>query len=302
MTAALIKLHVSVLLAGFTGLFGKWIGMTEYPIVWWRVALTVAMMIPFMALRGRLRRYSVRNTLLMLGVGALQCLHWVLFYASIQKSTVSVALVCISLLGLFTALLSPVLLRTRFSGIEVLLGLLCVAGVALIFHFDTQYRLGITIGVISSFLSAVNVVLNKKINGPFPKDILFTYEMIGGLIALTVCGPLIVQVFPAPEFVPHGWDLFGLCMLAFWGTVVLYIIQLQALAVVTAFTVNISLNLEPVYSIILASIFLGESKEYTWSFYTGLAIILLSVALQTLRIARADRPWLLSSKKERKIS
>lgn len=286
MTLALVKLHISIILAGFTGLFGKWISLNEVPLVWWRLLIVVTIVYSFLRIGGKFFLPPWRRVLALFGVGSLQCFHWVLFYASIQASTVSVALVCISLMGFFSAVLSPLILKTRWSPREFLLSGITILGVALIFHFDTQYRLGIAIGVVSSFVASLFVVYNKKVGITGSTSLTFFYEMLGGFFFVTLAAPLFLTFFPADQLVPHGWDIFNLFLLAFFCTVVLYIIQLQALRVVSAFTVNLSLNLEPIYSIILASLFLGESKDYTASFYIGLSLILLSVALQTFFIMR----------------
>ena len=124
------------MLAGFTGVFGKLISLGEIPLVWWRLALVLAILCPALALTGRLSRPSRRSQAAAFGAGGLQCLHWVLFYASIKLSTVSVALVCISLMGFFSALFSPSLLGSRWSAREFLHSGISVAGIALIFHFD----------------------------------------------------------------------------------------------------------------------------------------------------------------------
>ncbi len=289
MTQALLKLHISILLAGFTGVFGKWIGLSEVPLVWWRVLMVVAITYPLLVWMGEFSRQTLRNTLTMFGVGALQLLHWVLFYASIQKSTVSVALVCISLMGFFTAVLSPVILKTKWSAREFLFSGITIAGIALIFHFDSRYRLGIGLGVASSAIASLFVICNKKINRSFKPSLLFFYEMCGGFLFVTLASPILLRFFPAPTLLPDGRDFFNLFLLAFFCTVILYIIQLQALEIVSAFTVNLSLNLEPVYSIILAALFLGEAKDFTPAFYLGLSLIILSVALQTLATAREAR-------------
>ena len=286
MRTALLKLHVSIFLAGFTGVFGKLIQLDEVPLVWWRLLLVALIMYPLLRIGRRFRTLPLRQTLVLFGVGGLQCLHWVLFYASIKLSSVSVALVCISLMGFFTAILSPAILRTPWSLREFVYSGITIAGIALIFHFDTRYRLGIAVGVVSSAVAALFVVCNKKVAHVHESGLLFFYEVIGGLALLTLFQPFIPGRTADGFRLPGGWDFLNLFLLAFFCTVVLYVIQFQALRQVSAFTVNLSLNLEPVYSIILAALFLGEAKDFTSSFYLGLALIVLSVALQTLHVLR----------------
>lgn len=287
MRAALLKLHVSVLLAGFTGVFGKWIQLNEVPLVWWRMLIVVLILYPLLRLRGVYRPLATRReTLTLWGIGGLQMLSWVLFYGSIKASSVSVALVCISLMGFFTAVLSPPMLGTRWSAREFVFSSLAVLGIALIFHFDTHYRLGITLGVLAAAISALLVVCNKKVGHAYDPGLLFYHEIFGGFLLITLFQPLYLHFMPDDLHLPGGWDFFNLFLLAFLCTVGMYTLQLQALARVSAFTVNLTYNLEPIYSIILATLFLGESKDFTPSFYAGLSCILLSVALQTLAVLK----------------
>lgn len=248
--------------------------------------MVCAVMGAYLRLRRQLRLPSFRRTMALWGVGALQCTHWVLFYASIRLSNVSVALVCISLMGFFSAVLSPIILGAKWSAKEFVFSGITIAGIALIFHFDTHYRLGITVGVVSSLVASLFVVCNKKVTGTLPAVEMFFHEMVGGLLYLTLLMPAYLRVFPPASLTPTGSDAVYLLLLAILCTVVLYILQLQALELVSAFTVNLSLNLEPVYAIILAALFLGEAEEFTVSFYLGLSLIILSVALQTVSIMR----------------
>lgn len=289
MKTALVKLHISIVLAGFTGVFGKWIRLNEIPLVWWRLVMVTLILYPALRGAGIFRTLPFRRALTLFGVGALQGLHWILFYASINLSTVSVALVCISLMGFFSAILSPLILKTKWSLREFVYSGITIAGIVLIFHFDTRYRLGIAVGVVSSAVASLFVVCNKLVGGRQDSSLTFLYEMVGGLILVSLAFPAYLALNPDEWRLPGGWDFFNLFLLSFFCTIVLYIIQLQALRKVSAFTVNLSLNLEPIYSIILASLFLGESKDFTPSFYLGLSLILLSVALQTLHVLRERR-------------
>ncbi len=291
MKIALVKLHISVLLAGFTGLFGKWVSLPEIPLVWWRLLLTVLLLYPYYrATRAaRAREEALPARTLLYAIGGLQALHWILFYASIKLSTVSVALVCISLMGFFTALLSPLIMGTRFSAREFVYSGLTVLGIALLFHFDTRYRAGIAVGVVSSAVATLFVILNKKHAARFDSTGVFFHEIFGATLLLTLVMPAYFHFSGQAPGLPSTRDFLFLLVLAGLCTVVLYIIELQALRDVSAFTVNLSLNLEPVYSIILAALFLGEAKDFTVAFGAGLFLILLSVALQTLHVLRGKK-------------
>ena len=163
MKEAFIKLHISIILAGFTGLFGKLITLNEGLLVWYRMLFAAIMLFIILWGSGKLKRTSFREVLKIAGTGLLLGLHWVFFYGSIKAANVSIGVVCFSLVGFFTALLEPLIIGRRVSVKELLFSLVTVCGIVLIFQFDTRYRTGIIIGVISSALAALCTITNKKV-------------------------------------------------------------------------------------------------------------------------------------------
>lgn len=279
---AFIQLHLSVLLAGFTGLFGKLITLHEVDIVWYRMFFTSVILLVFTGLP----KIERRKLLQLAACGALLGLHWMLFYGSIKASNVSIGVICFSLVGFFTAFIEPVVYKRRISWVEVLFSLITVAGLLFVFSFDAKYRYGILIGVFSSFVCALYVTLNKKVStGVKGRAVLF-YQMAAGLLLVTAIDPLYLMVFPAPHSVlviPEGSNLWWMLCHALFCTVGMYLLQIQALRGLSAFTVNLTYNLEPCYTIIIAFIVFGEAREVNFSFYVGIALILTSVLLQTWR-------------------
>ena len=150
MRKALLQLHVSVFLAGFTGVLGKLIVLNEALLVWYRIAITVLSLFLLLVGKKQLTRIPFTRLAELTGIGALIALHWVCFYGSIRLSNVSIGLVCFASVGLFTAILEPLFTKKPFSIIEFGLGLLSLLGIFLIFHFDTQYRSGILMGLFSA--------------------------------------------------------------------------------------------------------------------------------------------------------
>ena len=234
----------------------------------------------------RLEKTTWREILKIAGAGLLLGSHWVFFFGSIKASNISVGVVCFSLVGFFTAFFEPLINRHRISVREVLFSLLTLAGILLIFHFDTHFRLGIGMGIISSALAALFTITNKRVGVRHQASTMLLYEMIGGCIWLTCCMPVYLHFFPVESVLPVASDLLYLLLLASVCTIGLYLLQIIVLQTVSAFTVNLSYNLEPVYSIILAILFFGEAKELNTAFYTGLSIIILSVVMQTLCVVR----------------
>ena len=281
-----LLLHLSVFIAGFTGVLGRLITLDSAVLVWWRMAAAALLMWGFLALRKQLNRYKINDVLQMGGVGMLLCLHWVFFYASIKASNVSIGVVCFSLVGFFTALLEPIINRHRFSGREFLFSLLTILGIYLIFQFDARYRLGILLGVVSSALYALFAIVNQRVGKHYEPKNMLLWEMVGGLFGLSCLIPIYNQLLPVGRLYPVGMDYPYLAFMVVVCTIGLCLLQIIVLQKIPAFTVNLTYNLEPVYSIILSMFIFSEYKELNASFVIGIALIILSVVLQTVSTIR----------------
>lgn len=286
MKKALIQLHVAVFLAGFTAILGKLITLNEGLLVWFRLLITVIILGTILLFKKQLIRIPFKDLLKITGTGTIVALHWVTFYGSVKYANVSVALVCFSASGFFTAFFEPLLTKTKISFVELGLGLLAIAGIYIIFDFHPQYTVGIIFGMVSAIGSAIFPIFNKKLLLSYSPRILTFYELGGGLLALTVLVPVYLLLFPANYYMPTATDWLLLVVLAWLCTVISFELQLSALQKVSAFTASLTYNLEPVYGIILAFIFFRENENLKPAFYLGVALILLAVVLQMLRIRR----------------
>jgi drug/metabolite transporter (DMT)-like permease len=289
MKNALVKLHIAVFLWGFTGVLGRLISLNEGLLVWYRMAITVATLFFLMKRRGELQKVTGKRRLQLVGIGGLIALHWVFFYGSIKYSNVSIGLTCLSSAGLFTALLDPLTSKKKIEIREVLLGLIAIAGIYLIFHFDPSYRVGVIIGIISTLLSSIFSIMNKKqVEDTAPKTMML-YELGGGFIILTLLMPFYLWLFPTQHLYPNVSDTIWLLLLSWICTILAMDLSLQALKRVSAFTQNLTLNLEPVYGIVLAFVVYKENRYLSDEFYIGFGLILLAVILQMLRIIHSNR-------------
>lgn len=286
MKKALIQLHIAVFLAGFTAILGKLITLNEGLLVWYRLLITVVTLGLILFIRKQVQRISIKDVIKIAGVGAIVAIHWVTFYGSIKYANVSVALVCFSATGFFTALFEPLIIRRQISLIEILLGLMAIAGIYIIFDFHPQYKTGIIFGIISAMGSALFPIFNKRLLHRIKPRTLMFYELGGGLIALTLIVPLYLLQFPASYYLPTTTDWLWLLVLAWFCTVLSFDLQLNALKKISAFTANLTYNLEPVYGIILAFIFFKENEQLKNQFYIGVSLILLAVIFQMIRVAR----------------
>jgi len=235
-----------------------------------------------LSIRKQLQRLPAKEVSKLAGVGILLTLHWVFFYGSIKAANVSIGVVCFSLSGVFTAIFDPLIHRRRIKIKEMLFSALTLIGISLIFHFDVRYRLGIALGTVSSALAALFIIANKQVSTRHSSTTILFYEMVSGFLFLSVLIPFFLcfssEIFPLPN---ASNSVYILC-LAVFCTIGLYTLQTQALRKISAFTVNLSYNLEPLYTIVLAMIIFGEEKELNFAFYIGLGLIVLSVVLQTL--------------------
>ena len=279
MKEAFIKLHVSVLIAGATGIFGRLISLNEGLLVWYRMLFATVMFLLWML--GKLKRVSFRDVCKIGSVGMLLAIHWLFFYGSIKVSNVSIGVVCLSLMSFFTALFEPLINRHRISLGEIACSLIGVLGIILIFHFDTRYRLGIGMGILSSALASLFTICNKKVSVGYTSSTMLMYEMGGGFLGLSCLLPLYLSFFPVASILPSLIDFVYLLLFASVCTVLLYILQIQVLKKISAFTFNLTYNLEPIYSIIAAMFLFHEAKELNASFYVGLGLILFSVLLHS---------------------
>jgi len=301
MKKAFIQLHIAVLLAGLTGVLGRLISLNEGLLVWYRLLLTAPSLwvLAFLRKPGTRRRQrgmdgpargtvriDRRDMWRIFGIGGIAALHWVAFYGSIKYSNVSVGLLCFSAIGFFTALIEPLVLRHRVDVVELLLGLLVIVGIFFIFQVDAHFKTGILIGLLSALLGSLFPVLNKRILKRVSPENVTLYELTGGFLVLSLLMPFYLYLFPASSLIPGWQDWIWLLVLAWACTVLAFNLSMSALQHISAFTVNLSYNLEPVYGILLAFVLFREDKYLNKGFYIGFCLILLSIILQTVRLRR----------------
>ena len=289
MKNTLLKLHLAVLIGSATGLFGKLISMHALPRSCWRTAGAAALIAVILFFKQSIEKISLKHFLEMSSAGAFIALHWVFFYASIKASNISIGVICYSLLGFFTSILEPLINKKKFSYRDFFYSLLTLIGILLIFQLDIKFRLGIILGIISTFLASFYSIISKRLDARqiCSSSSLLLHEMIGGTVVLAIVCIGYGLIHPDITFIPDNiTDVIMLFLLASVCTALMYFLILQVLKNVSAFTVGLTYNLEPVYSIIFAILFFGESNELGLGFYSGLMLIILSVGLQTLDVIR----------------
>jgi len=285
-TKVLIMLHTAVFLAGWTGIFGRLISLGGLPLVWYRMMVSVVTLFLVLAVAGKLHRTEWPAIVRIAGCGVVLAVHWVAFFASIQTSNVSIGVACIATSCFFTTLLDPLINRKHIVWVEVLISFIAIAGILLIFSLDVRYRLGIALGLLSAAMYSLFSILNINVAKRTGEDsaTMLLYELIGGVLFLTLVMPVAARLSGGPV-VPSRGDGLWLLLLGSIFTIIPFLFQLHAMRVLSAFTVNLAYNLEPVYSIAFAALLFGELREVGPSFWAGVALIVISVLIQTYRVS-----------------
>lgn len=277
-TLAHLQIHTAVLLFGLTGILGDLIDLPKSTLVWWRMGLTALSLLVLPRLVKRVREIPKKDRWRMFGIGMLVAVHWVTFFGAIALTNVSVTLACLATTSFFTAILEPILLGTRMKWYELMLGILVVPGVALIYQSSDFAFSGILVALSSAVLAATFSILNKKLVARHDAIAMTFLELGSGFIGLCVVLPFFYGFSPESGFFPQGIDWLWLAILTFGCTSFAYVISLRALRELSTFTVNLTINLEPVYTIVLAFFLLNEHQELGPGFYVGASVIILAVA------------------------
>jgi drug/metabolite transporter (DMT)-like permease len=282
------QLHFCVLLWGFTSILGKLISLTALQLVWWRMLLVALALLLVPKVWRELRGTSARRIGAYAGIGVLVALHWLTFYSAVKLANASVAATCMALAPVFLAVMEPWLAHRRFDARELLLGIAVVPGVALIVGgVPGAMRLGVAVGVLSAAFCASFGALNKRMTRGGGALTITCLELGAGCIFLT----FVTAVWHGEGtfVVPDLRDAALLVTLAFACTLLPFALSLAVLRQLSAYTVQLATNLEPVYAIILAIILLGEQHQLDGWFYLGVAVILGTVFAHPLLARRPLR-------------
>lgn len=271
-----LLLHFIVFIFGFTAILGKLITLPSEVLVWYRVLIGVAGIF-FVLLFGKVSFSLTKQQLFQyLLVGILIAIHWVTFFESVKQSNVSVALAAISSATLFTSLLEPLLFKRSFRSYEIVFGLLIITGLFLIFNFETKYKLGLFLGIISAFFASCFTV----INGIFVKNnnakIISIYELIGAFSVLSIY-IFFNSSITLSSFILTYSNFFYLLLLGIVCTTFAFVASVNVMKELSPFTVSLTINLEPVYGIVIAFLLFGDSEKMTAGFYAGTILILFTL-------------------------
>jgi drug/metabolite transporter (DMT)-like permease len=276
-----LKLHFIVIILGFTAILGRLTEVSTLGVVFYRTLLAASGMLLVAFFQKKNLKITPKEALPLLGVGAIMSFHWICFFGSARASTVAVSLVTFSTTSFFTSIVEPMVRKTKISWVEVFLGVLVVLGMYFVFAFEGKYIVGILIGLVGALLATVFSVINAQFAQKYDAQIVTFYEMLGAFGAMWIYIPVIIFALPNEHFqlTPTHYDWLWIAILGLVCTVYPYIEMMQLLKKISAFTLNLSINMEPIYGILMAYFIFGESEKMTSGFYIGGILILLSVVL-----------------------
>ena len=292
--SAQLRLQFIVLLWGFTGVLGKLITIDAIPLVWFRVLVAAVVLFTILKIRNISLNINRKDLMMLLGIGVIIGLHWMAFFGAIKVSNVAVALSTLSTGALFSAFLEPIFFKRKINLSEIILAVVVSCCILLIYNAKPEYWLGIVLGVICSFLSALFSVFNGKIHAKFPAQKIMFYEMLGGW--LIVCMFLPFMGGMDMVFDVSWQDLGLLLLLGSLFTAYPMIESVNLMKYISPFTLLLNVNLEPVYGIILAWLIFGESEEMTPLFYIATAIMVLAIVTNVILKKQTGKPFLVKWK------
>jgi drug/metabolite transporter (DMT)-like permease len=274
----LLLLHITVFIWGFTAILGALISVSAYELVWYRMLIASISLLAYEYFWNKNKpKIDRKKQFILLGIGGIVALHWFFFYHSIKTSTISVALVCLSSTALFTSFMSPIFNKnTKISLVDLFIALLIIVGIVFIFSFETQYTEGIIYGLIASFCAALFTILNEIEVQDLPASTIGSYQMLGGFLCLSAYLAL-TNDQNKYQFAISISDFGYLLLLGTVCTALAYVTGVAVMKELSAYTVVLTTNLEPVYGIVLAVLIFGKRELMTSGFYQGAAIILLAV-------------------------
>lgn len=269
-----LALQGIVLLFSLTAIFGKLIQLPVAYMVTYRT-FAAATIIGILFFIKRPEKLSTKHLRHLLPIGAVLGIHWLLFFGSARLASVSLSLITISTTTFFTSILEPIVKKHKWNIQEMLLGILIVCGMGLIFQAESVHAVGICVGLLSAFMGAIYMTANSVVSKKY-KSMTVNFLQLSG--AFLVCLPVALWYQPRMQLIiPTSTDIIYLALLSILCTVVPYLILINLLSRLSAFTVNLSINLEPIYGMLLAVALFGEEEQMKPGFYIGAAIILFAV-------------------------
>ena len=277
----ILLMHFVILIFGFTGILGKLITIEAIPLVFWRTLIGGGAIYVWLKMRRKVSKKSAADVMKMGGIGLLVAIHWITFFASIKISNVSVALTMLATSPMFIGFLEPLIFKRKIDWKELTVAGVVLIGVGTIFSFDTTYHEGMILGIISAFFASLFATFNGVLIKTHDASNISLVELLSASAAIFILLFFTGEV-NGDLFVLSGQDWFWITILALVATSFAFIAFTSVMKVLTPFTTSVAINLEPIYSIILAVIIFGDEEIMGPRFYIGASIIIGAVMLNTI--------------------
>jgi drug/metabolite transporter (DMT)-like permease len=288
-----LKLHFIVFLWGFSAILGKLVEIPALEMIVYRAFLACIGLAIVIGLTKGTFQLTKEQLIRLLLIGAIVAVHWLAFFGSARISNVSISLVGFATNSLWAAMLEPWFNKNRIKKFELILGLTVLFGLYIIFSIDFQYRAGLALGILAGFTSALFSVFNARMVKHVPSFTITFYEMIAVFATLLVmqAGYIVISDSNNPFLHLPSWeDWIYIILLAGVCSVYAYSVAVELMKKVSVFVIQLTLNLEPLYGIIMALILFPNAEKMGLNFYIGTAIILCAVASYPFLKKRFDRP------------
>ena len=281
-----LHLHLIVFIWGFTAILGKLISLDALPLVWFRMLFAVGFIFIYIKFKKIPIAISKKTLLLFLIAGFIIAMHWFTFFKAIKVSNVSITLACLSTGAFFTSLLEPIFFGKKVVWYEVFFGLIVIFGLYIIFKVEGNYIYGMILALISAFLSASFAVINSYFVKKYNPTTISFYELAGGVLFLSIM-LLFSGSFTVSFFKLSLSDFMYLLILSSICTAYAFIASTAVMKFISPYTVMLTINLEPIYGIILAVLIFKDNEKMSSEFYFGAAIILATVIINGILKSRS---------------
>lgn len=273
-----LLLHFIVFIWGFTAILGALISLDSVPLVWYRMSLAVVFIVLYFIVKKKSFKVDTKGIFKFLFTGIIIALHWIFFFKAIKVSNVSVALVTMSTGAFFVSFIEPIFFRRKIKLLEIILGLIVIFGLYIIFNFESQYKLGIIYALISSFLNALFSVFNGLFVKKYSGGTISLYQMFFGVLFISIY-LVYTDSFTTSFFEVANEDWLYLVILSSVCTAYAFIASVNVMKYLSPYTVMLTINLEPIYAIVLALFIFGDKEKMNVEFYFGASLVLFVVLL-----------------------
>jgi drug/metabolite transporter (DMT)-like permease len=276
-----LHLHFLVFLWGFTAITGKLMTLDAITIVVYRTGITWLILYLWFAATNQIdtsHREFLRPIVL---AGLLTTLHWVTFFGAARVANVSISLAGLSTTAFWTSIFEPIFFKRRMQYYEIGLGLVVVVALFLIFNYEIDSSLGLLISIFSAICTSLFTIINAGLSNKMHPYLITLHEMKYAFLFALPLAFIFPYLLDEPQsferWLPTGGNWIALFFLTVICTVYAYSASIEIMKRISAFAVNLTVNLEPVYGILLALAIFGEKEKMTPGFYLGALLILVSV-------------------------